>query len=75
MKKIKIVVSLVGRPVVTATNTIKDMARENGFDVHDALVTENLNLILLDGTLDFATQISKLNSVESIDVQPKITLF
>ena len=75
-EKTKIVVSLVNRAEMTADtviNTLK-MIHENGFVIHDTLVTKNLNLILLDGTLDFATQISKLDYVESIDIPPKLTL-
>ena len=58
----------------SALDLIRNLSKENGLEIHDSLVTENVCLLLLDGTLDFAKQISGIDIVESIDRPPRFAL-
>ena len=80
-EKTQIVVSLIkkesdsnDKKLNSALNLIRKMSQENGLKIHDNLVTENICLLLLDGTLDFVRRISNIDIVESIDRPPRFTL-
>ena len=53
---------------------IRNLSQDYDLSVHDKLITKNVYLILVDGTLNFIKTVSKIDLVEKIDRPPKFSL-
>lgn len=58
----------------SALQLITNLAAENDLKIYDKLITDNICLILLDGTLNFAKKIANIDIVEKIDRPPRFLL-